>query len=58
MGSPWAILTKCGMWGDMVDVITCAIFGNCLLRGVDVVRGAILLEVSPLQHWSHYHVAV
>jgi len=30
------------MWrvGDMVDVITCAIFGDCRLRGVGVVRGA------------------
>jgi len=24
----------------MVDVITCAIFGDCRLRGVGVVRGA------------------
>jgi len=30
------------MWGDMVDIITCAIFRDCLLRGVGVVRGAIL----------------
>ena len=29
-----AILTKCGMWGDMVDIITCAIFNDCRLRGV------------------------
>jgi len=28
------------VWGDMVDVITCAIFGDCRLRGVGVVRGA------------------
>jgi len=26
--TPGAILTKCGMWGDMVDVITYAIFGD------------------------------
>jgi len=31
-----AILTKCGRWGDMVDVITCAIFGDYRLRGVGV----------------------
>ena len=37
-----AILTKDGMWGDMVDIITCAVFGNCRLRGVGVVRGTIL----------------
>jgi len=38
-----AILTKCRLWGDMVDVITCAIFGDCRLRGVGVVRGVICL---------------
>ena len=36
--TPGAILTKCGLWGDMVDVITCAIFRDCQLRGVGVVR--------------------
>jgi len=36
----WATLTICGVWGDMVDVITCAIFGYCRLRGVGVVRKA------------------
>ena len=36
--TPGAILTKCGMWVDMVDVIMCAIFGDCRLRGVGVVR--------------------
>jgi len=40
--TPAAILTKCRVWGDMVDVITCAIFGNCRLRGVGVVRGVSL----------------
>ena len=34
-----ATLTICGVWGDMVDVITCAIFCDCRLRGVGVVRG-------------------
>ena len=33
-----AILTRCGMWGDMVDVIMCAIFGHCQLRDVSLVR--------------------
>jgi len=37
-----AILTKCRLWGDMVDVITCAIFRDCRLRGVGVVRGVNL----------------
>jgi len=32
-----AILTKCGLWGDMVDVIMCAIFRDRQLRGVGVV---------------------
>jgi len=36
--TPGAIFTKCGLWGDMVDVITCAIFGDCRLRGAGVVR--------------------
>ena len=40
--NPGAILTKCGLWGDMVDVITCAIFRDCRLRGVGVVRGVSL----------------
>ena len=37
-----AILTECGLWGDMVDIITCAIFRDCRLRGVGVVRGVSL----------------
>ena len=40
--TPGVTLTKCGVWGDMVDVITCAIFGDCCLRGVGVVRGVNL----------------
>ena len=36
--TPEAILTKCGLWGDTVDVITCAIFRDCRLKGVGVVR--------------------
>jgi len=40
--TPGATLTKCGVCGDMVDVITCAIFGDCRLRGVSVVRGVNL----------------
>ena len=40
--TPGAILTECGLWGDMVDVITCAIFRDCRLRGVGVVRGVSL----------------
>jgi len=40
--TPGAILTKCFLWGDIVDVITCAIFRDRRLRGVGVVRGASL----------------
>ena len=40
--TPGAILTKCGLWGDMVDVITYAIFRDCRLRGMGVVRGVSL----------------
>jgi len=40
--SPGATLTICGVWGDMVDVITCAIFRDSRLRGVGVVRGVSL----------------
>jgi len=43
-----AILTKCGMWGDMVDIITCAIFRDCRLRGVGVVRGVNLPSLVDL----------
>jgi len=42
--NPWGDLTKCRLWGDMVDVITCAIFRDCRLRGVGVVRGVSLLS--------------
>jgi len=42
--NPGAILTECGLWGDTVDVITCAIFRDCRLRGVGVVRGVSLLS--------------
>jgi len=31
--TPGAILTKCGLWGDMVDVITCAIFCAIFRKG-------------------------
>jgi len=40
--TPGAIVTKRGLWGDMVDVITCAIFRDRRLRGVGVVRGVSL----------------
>ena len=39
---PGAILTKCGLWGDMEDVMTCAIFRDYRLRGVGVVIGVRL----------------
>jgi len=48
-----AILTKCGFWGDMVDIITCAIFRDCRLRGVDVVRGVSLPSPTDLTHRSY-----
>jgi len=35
---PFAMLTKCGMWGDMKY----AIFGECQLRSVGVARGVTL----------------
>ena len=40
--TPGAILTKRGLWEDVVDVITCAIFRDSRLRGVGVVRGVSL----------------
>ena len=62
--SPGATLTICGVWGDMVDVITCAIFGNCRLRGVGVVRGISLPSPIDLtrrcslrQHSAGYNYA-
>ena len=42
MISPGVILTICGVWGDMVDVITCAIFRDSRLMGVGGVRGVSL----------------
>jgi len=59
-----AILTKCGLWGDIVDVITCAIFRDCRLRGVGVVRGVslpspIVLTRRPYNTGHmHYRVTV
>ena len=49
--TPGAILTKCGVWGGMVDVITCAMFGDCRLRDVGVVRG-VTLPSRPSNQWS------
>jgi len=48
--NPGAILTKCGMWTDMVDLITCAIFSDCWLRGVSLVRGVILPFPNDLKY--------
>ena len=51
--TPGATLTKCGVLGDMEDVITCAIFGDCRLRGVGVVRGVILPSPIDLTRRSY-----
>jgi len=48
--TPTAIWTKCGTWADILDVITCAIFGECRLRGVGVVRGVILPSPIDLRY--------
>jgi len=59
--TPGVILTKCGLWGDMVDVITCAIFGDCRLRGVGVVRGVSLpspIDLTRRPYITHYCVTV
>ena len=50
---PGPILTKCGLWWDMLDVITCAIFCDCRLRGVGVVRGVNLLSPIDLTRRSY-----
>ena len=57
--TPAATLTKCGVCGDMVDVITCAIFGDCHCRVKGCgcgERGKFAfsdwLDALPLQHWS------
>ena len=38
----WGDLDQMRLVGDIVDVISCAIFRDCRLRGVGVVRGASL----------------
>jgi len=49
--SPYAILTKyVSRYGAMVDVITCAIFGDCRLRVKGVVRGVILPSAIDLRY--------
>ena len=57
-----ATLTKCGLWADMVDVITCA-FGDCPLRVCEFgKRGKFALshwlEVSLLQHRVNLSLSV
>ena len=37
--TPGAVMTKCALWGDIVDVITYAISCDCRLRGVGAARG-------------------
>jgi len=59
--TPGATLTKYGVWGDMVDVITCAIFWWLSVKGCGCgERGKFAfshwLDASSLQHWSHYRV--
>ena len=62
--TPGAILTKCCTWTDMVDVINhvCSIWWlsvkgcGCGERGNFAL--SLWLEVSLLQHWSHYRVTV
>jgi len=44
---PWGDLDQMWHVGDMVDVITCAIFGDCQLRGVGVVRGVVRGAILP-----------
>ena len=39
-----AILTKCGTWAHIDDVIRFAIFGDCRLRDVSLVKGEIFLS--------------
>ena len=58
--TPGAILTKCGMWADMVDVITFAVFGDCRLTGVGVVRGVNLPSPIDLRYrpYNAGHTAV
>jgi len=37
------------VWGDMVDIITCAVFGDCRLIGEGVVRGVSLPSLIDLR---------
>jgi len=50
--TPGAIVTKCGLWTDAVDVITCAVglYDDCRLRGVGVARGVILPSFTDLRY--------
>ena len=41
-------LTICDVWGDMVDVITCAIFDDCRLRGVGMASSLKVILPSPI----------
>ena len=53
-----ANLTICGVWGDMVDLITCAIFRDSRSRGVGVVRGVSLPSPIDLTRRPYYRVTV
>ena len=53
-----ATLTICGVCGRMVNVIMCAIFGDCRLRGVAAVRVAILPSPIDLRYRPYNTVAL
>jgi len=48
---PWVDLDQMWLVGRNMDVITCAIFGDCRLGGVGVVRGVSL--PSPIDLVRH-----
>jgi len=61
--TPGAMLTRCRLFGDMVDIITWAIFSWLSVKGCGCGdRGKFAfcywLDASPLQHWSYYRVTV
>jgi len=47
---------KFGMWGDMVDVITCRIFGDCQLSDGVMARRQWTLQKADERRLEAFHV--
>jgi len=61
--NPWSDLVNILHWGDVLDIIKCAKFGNDRLRGFSVAMGQILgfsigFRRRTIITLSHYRASV